>query len=121
MITLGVLPAICDALQTCASNLKNYDPDETVAVYFQPVVQTVSGIGSIVLGSLWNWANDQNTNSKAIGVMSGLSYVTAPLGTQVVGDASEGVSYIVKDVIDAVGNFGTAIAISINSCTLSGL
>ena len=121
MITLGVLLAIRDALQTCASNLKNYDPDETVAVYFQPVVQTVSGIGSIVLGSLWNWANDQNTNSKAIGVMSGLSYVTAPRGTQVVGDASEGVSYIVKDVIDAVGNFGTAIAISINSCTLSGL
>jgi hypothetical protein len=109
-LVLSLLPALASAAQAFLSGggKIKIDPNGTLATYLQPVVQTGSGVASIVLSSLWNWANDQSGTSKAIGVLGEISYATGILGTNWVGDATDGGSYAVKTVGDALANTVTA-------------
>ncbi|MFY9932113.1 MAG: hypothetical protein WAK82_29305, partial [Streptosporangiaceae bacterium] len=54
-------------------------------------------------------------------VLGNLSNIFAWLGLQALIDASEGLSLLLKIIIDAVANNGTAICMFEDMCTAAGL
>jgi hypothetical protein len=109
---LGILPALCNFAQTCIASgpSEDYDPNGSLAKNFQPYVQCIAAVGDITLSSLYNVANNANTNTKALSVLSELSYLLAPLGTSYVDESSDGISVGIKVVADIGANTGTVAA-----------
>lgn len=102
---LGIAPSLL-AFGVYFFELDSAGTFSTVAV---PILNCLTGVGSTVLTSLWNWENDQATEAKVAGIMGELSYVFSPLGIKQVAEATDGWSYVIKLIVDWVGNFGTAV------------
>lgn len=88
---------------------KTEDQNSTFNTYLQPVVLIASGIAALVLNHIYLYANNGTNNDKWELVLGNLSNIFAFLGLQVLIDGSDGVTLILKIVLDGFANGGTAI------------
>jgi hypothetical protein len=88
---------------------KPADQNSTFNTYFQPFGLIACGIAAWVLNHIYLYANDGTDNDKWELVLGNLSNVFAWLGLQVLIDASDGVTLIVKIILDGFANGGTAV------------
>jgi hypothetical protein len=84
-------------------------------------MQCVSAVGTIILASLWNFANNQSSNTKALGILDELSYFLAPLGTDYIKAATEEVSIAIKVLADVAANVGTISAYLVAGLDAAGV
>jgi hypothetical protein len=99
---------------------KPADQNSTFNTYFQPFGLIACGVAALVLNHIYLYANDGSANDKWELVLGNLSNIFAWLGLQVLIDASDGVTLILKIVLDGVANFGTAICMFEDMLTASG-
>ena len=88
---------------------KTADQNSTFNTYFQPFGLIACGAAALVLNHIYLYANNGSTNDKYELVLGNLSNIFAWLGLQALIDASDGVTLILKIVLDGVANGGTAI------------
>ncbi len=100
---------------------KTEDQNSTFNTYFQPFGLIACGAAALVLNHIYLYANNGSTNDKCELVLGNLSNIFAWLGLQALIDASEGLSLLLKIIIDAVANNGTAICMFEDMCTAAGL
>ncbi len=70
-----------------------------------------SAIGSTIVGSIYNWGTNQQSNAKAAGILANISNVIAPFATKELTESTEGLSDVIKLIVDVTGNIGAAVAI----------
>jgi len=83
--------------------------------YAVPVIQTLAGLASEILGCWYGYQNAKTDADKALAIIaptiSNLSYIDACLGIPAVIKATEDVTAFIKLVIDTFGNFGTVFVL----------
>jgi hypothetical protein len=94
--------------------------NSTFNTYFQPFGLIACGVAALVLNHVYLYANNGSSNDKCELVLGNLSDIFAWLGLQVLIDASDGVSLLIKIIIDAVANYGTAVCMLDDMLTASG-
>jgi hypothetical protein len=118
IISTGFAPALVGIFALGVT--KDQDPDGKFDTYVQPWVQTVSGLANCVLGAVLAWHEASSSWDKSEGILGNISYIIAPTGSQYLADATEGISLLVKAVVDALGNFGAGLPMFNDALTASG-
>ncbi len=67
-----------------------------------------AAIASTILGSIYNFQNDQSAETEAAGILGNVSNIIAPFATKELAETTEGGSEIIKFFIDYLGNLGAA-------------
>ena len=99
---------------------KTADQNSTFNTYFQPFGLIACGVAALVLNHIYLYANNGSSNDKYELVLGNLLNIFAWLGLQVVIDASDEFSLLLKIIIDFVANFGTACCMFNDMLTASG-
>jgi hypothetical protein len=119
IVVTGVIPALVGIFGLGVS--KDQDPNETFDNYVQPWVQTVAGLANGVLGGVQAWHEKSTNWDKAEGILGNISYVIAPARSKYLAEESQGVSLLIKAIVDAIGNFGACYPMFNDALTASGL
>jgi hypothetical protein len=80
--------------------------------YMNPFVQMIGGTANTVLGVTYSAKNDAGTSAILSTVLGNLSYIGAPLATKLMNETTDDVSTLVKMLIDAGGNIGSAVCMA---------
>ena len=80
--------------------------------YGVPTFCALAGVANTVLSSIYGHDQGVPISSITFGVLANVSYDVAPLGYPALNEAFEDTPAIAKLIVDAIANFGTAIAMS---------
>jgi hypothetical protein len=69
-----------------------------------------SAIGATITGSIYNFQTGQGSNTQAAGILGNVSNIIAPFATKELTDSTQGLSDVIKLIVDMAGNIGAAVA-----------
>ena len=69
-----------------------------------------SAIGATITGSIYNFQTGQSSNTQAAGILGNVSNIIAPFATKELTESTEGLSDVIKLIVDFAGNIGAAVA-----------
>ncbi len=70
-----------------------------------------SAIAATQTGTVYNFATDANQQLKTGTILGNVSNIISPFSTESLADATEGVSVVIKLMIDLIGNIGAGVCI----------
>lgn len=70
-----------------------------------------SAVGTTITGSIYNFQTGKSSGNKAAGILANISNIIAPFATKELTESSEGLSDVIKLIVDMAGNVGAAVAI----------